>query len=142
MSRKMKTNEINRQIKQLKNRKTKLENTIEWLEGRIEHYKNLKKEPLGPACPFCGKICKNLKGLKVHIRMKIKYEGHQHPHRMAYLQDRIDYTESGKIKIKCKDCGQWTVLNGARKDVRVREDGGFDCFNCRLRRERNENISS
>ena len=75
-------------------------------------------------CPFCGKSCKNLHGLKMHVILKAKYGCDKH---MICRGDDFDITTSGKLKYKCL-CGSWMVLNSERQDVRIKDE--VSCLFC------------
>lgn len=126
--------EINHDLEQLQNTKSELENRLNNIEQKQKDLEELKKKPLGPTCPFCGKTCKNTKGLKIHIQAKAKYELNG-PHFEAYYNGDYDLTKTGKVRIRCQDCGSWTVLNGRRKDIRLDDQGGFDCLFCSQKEE-------
>jgi len=122
--------EINNELQDIKKKKKELKNRLECLKNNQEELEDLKEQPLGPACPICGKICKNLKGLKIHIKLKKKNE-FDGPHRNALLKNEVHFNNSGKVVMKCKNCGDRVVLNGRREDRRILDDGGVFCVTCR-----------
>ncbi len=130
MNRLITKSEINNKLENIRETKENLESRLKHLDNKEEKLENLKEKPLGPACPICGKICKNTKGLKIHITLMRNNEV-EGPHRNAFLSDhKIQFTDNGKIIAHCKKCGSRVVLNSRRKDRRIEEDGGVVCNVC------------
>ena len=133
-SRLKKKSEIDYELEEISEKIEEHKNSLEHLKNKQEELEELKEKPLGPVCPICGKICKNLKGLKIHIKLKSKYE-FQGPHNDAVLHNDIDYTKNGKLMMDCNKCGSSIVLNGQREDRRILDDGGVLCISCRKEAE-------
>lgn len=79
-------------------------------------------------CPFCSKECKNIKGLKIHIALKAKYENYDGLHRRA-VEGSFTVLPSGLVQIKCNYCQSTFVLNRFRMDRRI-TPSGLNCYTC------------
>lgn len=128
-SRLISDDEIDRELMDVKREKDEVVDRLNLLNKRIERLKDLKDRPLGPRCPVCGDMFKNNRGLKIHVKLKSKYNpSGEHANALSF--DRIMFI-GGKVAANCAECGDVVVLNGRREDRRIDENGDVVCIFCR-----------